>query len=88
MMISAAEIMGSGTIGFLFAGVDDDGVEGLGKISDVGGETFVENGNSYILPESESGTSRGVNARSVQIDEDTVSLIIQLIGKIERGERE
>ncbi|MBN1572386.1 MAG: response regulator [Deltaproteobacteria bacterium] len=88
MMVSAAEVMRSGTIGFLFAGAEDDGVKGLMKINDMGGETLMENGNSYIFPESQMGALKGANAKSVQISEDTVSLIIELIGKIERGERE
>ncbi len=87
MMISAAEVMGSGTVGFLFAGVADDGVRGLRKINDMGGETFLENGNNYFLPESRKESLKGGYAKSVQINEDTVSMIIDLIGEIEIGKR-
>ena len=87
MMISAAEVVGSGTVGFLFAGVEDDGVRGLMRINDMGGETFMENGNNYFLPESQKEPLQGEYAKRVRINEDTVSLIIDLIGKIERGNR-
>lgn len=85
MMISAAEVMGFGTVGFLFAGVKGDGVKGLKEIYERGGETIVENGSTHFLPESNREVIDSGIAKYILKDEDNASFIVDLIGKIERG---
>ena len=86
MMISAAEVMGSGTVGFLLAGVRGDGVEGLREINEKGGETIVENGNTHFLPDSNREVIEEGVAKYILTNENIVSFIVDLIGKIERDE--
>jgi two-component system chemotaxis response regulator CheB len=87
MMISAADVIGFGTVGFLFAGVKGDGVRGLKEIYDRGGETIVENGGTHFLPESNKEVIESGIAKHVLRNEDNASFIMELIDKIERGER-
>ncbi len=84
MMISAAEVMGSGTVGFLLAGVGGDGVEGLKEINEKGGETIVENGNNHFLSDSNREVIEEGVAKYVLTNENVASFIVNLIGKIER----
>jgi len=52
MMISAAKIFESGTIGILLAGVNSDGVMGIEEVYKKGGTTLVQNYETHFLPDS------------------------------------
>jgi two-component system chemotaxis response regulator CheB len=61
MMISAAEIFESGTIGILLAGVNRDGVMGIEEVYKKGGTTLVQNYETHFLPDSNRDVlSRGL----------------------------
>ncbi|MBN1880816.1 MAG: response regulator [Deltaproteobacteria bacterium] len=53
MMISAAEIFESGTIGMLIAGVNQDGVKGIEEVYRRGGTTLVQSYETHFLPDSD-----------------------------------
>jgi two-component system chemotaxis response regulator CheB len=52
MMLSAADIFGSGAIGMLLAGVNHDGVKGIEEIYKQGGTTLIQNYETHVLPDS------------------------------------
>lgn len=52
MMMSAAEIFESGTIGVLLAGVNQDGVRGIEEIFQKGGTTLIQNYDTHFFPDS------------------------------------
>jgi two-component system chemotaxis response regulator CheB len=49
-MTSAAETFGSSAVGVVLTGIGDDGSEGLKRIRDAGGEGFVQDLASCIVP--------------------------------------
>jgi two-component system, chemotaxis family, protein-glutamate methylesterase/glutaminase len=49
-MISAAETYGASAVGVVLTGIGDDGAEGLRRIREAGGEGFVQNLASCIVP--------------------------------------
>ena len=48
-MASAAEAFGAGTIAVLLTGAGDDGAEGLKKVADAAGETYVQEPQSCVV---------------------------------------